>query len=196
MQNSSKWFIYERGIYMSDNTNNGLIDFSNFASDTEETVETNTNSSLDKLRRQNAAADEVENLIAVCKNEDELLRLRNKIIDTDYGPIDKKEMLAALDAHVLKKIEPIIKEASLLEKRQEDKKNIKLGVITFVVLGIVLFFFFPLALPICIGLAVLGAIGNAGSSKKEIESSENAARIVSQYRSAGYPVDEGNFAGK
>ena len=75
---------------MSENANKGLIDFSNIALDTEETVEKNSNSSLDKLRRQNVAMDEVENLIAMCKNEDELLRLRNKIIYTEYGSIDKK----------------------------------------------------------------------------------------------------------
>lgn len=174
---------------MSDNTKAGLIDFSNLDADSEPVVKTNSNTPLDKLRKQNAAADEVERLITMCKNEEELLRLRNKIIDTDYGTMDKREMITTLDNYVLKKIDPIIKEAALLEKRQEESKNTWFGAVSIIVIGIIVSFFFPLALPIAIAIVVLGVIGNSGSAKKELASSENAAKIVAQYKSAGYPVE-------
>lgn len=174
---------------MSDSTKGGLIDFSSLDADSELMMEPNRNASLDMLRKQNAAADEVEKLITMCKSEEELLQLRNKIIDTDYGTMDKKEMLTALDNYVLKKIEPMIQEAALLEKRREESKNIWFGAAFILVIGFGLSFFFSYAVPIAVALAVLGVIGNLGGGKKERESSENAAEIVAQYKNAGYPVE-------
>lgn len=175
---------------MTDKINNGLIDFDNLVPSSNQTPEITPELSLDKLRSQNAAADEAEKLIAMCKNENELLELRNKIIDTDFTTVNKKELLLALDHYVIQKIAPIIQEASLFNKRKQDKKDAFLGAIGIIVVGIIVAFFWPIALPISIILSALGLVGNFMSNKEESQSSEAAMGIVEKYRKAGYPIDQ------
>lgn len=166
--------------------NDGLIDFENLASIQSQPV-AGLNPALEKLRVQNAVAEEFARLTEGCKNEEDFLSLRSKVIHTDYTNFNKEILLEEVDKYVAEKMAPIVQEASLLGKRKEDMKNAYLGAVGIVVIGGVLTIFFPLAFPIAVALAVLGLIGNIKDGRQNCRSSKEALARIEKYKKAGYP---------
>ena len=162
---------------------NGLMAFEEFI----DNAEPAKNSSLERLKKQNAAKDELERLIRLCQTENDLLRLRGQIISTNYEDIDQNELLIGLDNYVNEQLASLIQEATQLEKRKEEKKNLWLGSVVFIVIGILLTGVFPLSLPIVIALVVIALIGNHSDSQK-YKDSEKAAETLEKFRAAGYPI--------
>ena len=143
-------------------------------------------SSVEKLRTKNAIVDQVEYLIKTCKNEKELLELRNKVIATEYSGLKKSDLLEELDKRVSERISSTIREASLLEERKSDVNSLKIGVVFFIVVGFFLSGRFRFALPIAVVLAIMGWFGS--DDRKEYQASVNAKKELQKYLDAGYQL--------
>lgn len=103
-------------------TNDGLLDFDHLASDQSKDSAVSNHLSMERLRKKNAAVKELERLILAAESDDNLLLLRNKVVETDYDDLDKEALLMELDNYVINKMAPIIKEASLLEEKSRIKR--------------------------------------------------------------------------
>ena len=143
-------------------------------------------SSVEKLRTKNAIVDQVEYLIKTCKNEKELLELRNKVIATEYSGLKKSDLLEELDKRVSERISSTIREASLLDERKTELNNMKLGAVICVVIGFFLTGRFRFAFPIAIVIAVGAYI--ASDARKNYQASVNAKRELQKYLDAGYQL--------
>lgn len=165
----------------------GLIDFEHFGS-TQSQQSAGLNPALEKLRSQNAVAEEFARLTGECKNEDDLLFLRNKISSTEYTNLNKDTLLEEVDKYVAEKLASATREAALLGKYKEDLKNAYLGAVGIVVIGMVLTIFFPIAFPIAVVIAILGLIGNMKDGRRNCQASEAALNKVEKFKKAGYPL--------
>ena len=155
----------------------------------QETLHTeDMSNAINRLREQNAVKEELECLVKTCKNEQELLELRNKIIDREYENLKKGELLAALDDYVSNQISDTIQEAAALNDRKKEVNNLKLGVVVIVIAGFLLTGVFSYSFPIAIVLAIIGWFG--ADDRKKYEDSVKAVAIVEKYKNAGYQLKE------
>lgn len=173
---------------MDDKTkeNDGLLNFDHIASENSQTEMKPNESSLERLRKQNAIVEELEKLTMTCKKDEDLIILRKKVIETNYDNLNKRDLLDELDNYVIERIAPIIEEASSLEEMKQDLKNTYIGAVVIVIIGFFLSSHFSSAFFISIILAVMGIIGNFNG--KERKASENAVRIIEEFKKAGYPI--------
>ncbi len=170
---------------MDDNGNlMGFMDFESFPGNTKESQ---TNKAVNKLRQQNAISDELNYLTKTCKNEQDLLTLRTKIIEKEYKDLNKGNLLTALDDYINEKLADTIKEASLLSERRKEKNNLVMGAILIVIVGFFLTDFFRYSFPIAVILAVLGWWGS--DDRKAYKASQDAMEILKKYESAGYQIN-------
>ena len=164
--------------------NDGVYAESSAASFTETQ---DVSAALNRLRGQNAIKEELEYLTRTCKNEQELLNLRNRIIDKEYPNLNKRDLLIALDRYVSQQLSATIHEASLLNSRKKEVGSLKLGMVLMIVIGFFLTSIFVFSFPIAVVLAILGWCGS--DDRKNYKASVEASAIVQRYRNAGYQLE-------
>ncbi len=100
---------------------------------------------------------------------------------------DKEKLKTEANKKVKNIFAKEIKNGKEYQKTVVSGKDIVLGVIGFLIIGLIVSFFFPPAFIISVALAVLSVIGNMSEKKKNVEKKQDY-ELVQKLIKAGYNV--------
>lgn len=153
---------------------------------TEETVQTGMNTSSGDVY-----VDKVRAMILKTNGEAEYLELHKKITNLSCPDYEKVRMAEILNVLTVEKLSKDLQYANQLEYLQDEVKSLNRGIIFWLVVGLIATAWFPPAILIAIGFAILSYYGGK-EDRQDLYKAEKAKQKILRYWENGFDLDVDN----
>ena len=136
---------------------------------------------------QSSAISQIEAMYTLCSTEQEYMGLRQRVLSGTYSDQDKAVMVSELDRLMSKRLHDELALEADLPAAKEEVSKLAMGTVLFVVIGLIVTMFFPIALLITAVLVLCCIVGGAKDRKRK-KQCVRAHKHLEQYRKLGYKI--------
>lgn len=136
---------------------------------------------------QSSAISQIEAMYTLCSTEQEYMGLRQRVLGGTCSDQDKAVMVSELDRLMGKRLHDELALEADLPAAKEEVSKLAMGTVLFVVIGLIVTMFFPIALLITAVLVLCCIVGGAKDRRRK-KQCVRAHKHLEQYRKLGYKI--------